>query len=170
MPTNSDRGYKLKALPVHFDKKVCLQSVILSGVKQQMAEGYQNQYLTLMYFYQEPSGLVLHWLWYKNSSDLVDRPTCGASPEPSSPALDLAPGGLPTPTTHQWYQELSTCAIHGKIIHTKKQSWKDLLIKQTFHDQPYVYTELFVNLICLNCQHAKIFPPGRVLWEWILKS
>ena len=29
MPTNSDKGYKLKALPVHFDKKVFLLSVVL---------------------------------------------------------------------------------------------------------------------------------------------
>ena len=37
--------------------------------------------LSLMYFYQEPSGVVVHWRCYKNSSDLVDRPTGGASPE-----------------------------------------------------------------------------------------
>ena len=45
-----------------------------------MAEGYQKQHLTKMYFYQEPSGLVLHWRWYKNSSDLVDRPRLAGLP------------------------------------------------------------------------------------------
>lgn len=75
-------------------------SVVFSDVEHQQVEHYQNRYLVQVYFYQEPSGLVLHWRWYKNSSDLVDRPTGGASPEfPST--LDLAPGGLPTPPNHQ---------------------------------------------------------------------
>ena len=73
-----------------------------------------------MYFYQEPSGLVVHWRCYKNSSDLVDRPTGGASPE-------LPPAGFGARGFTQsscYYQPtvphiFQLGAIHEKVIHTK---------------------------------------------------
>ena len=70
--------------------------LVCDGVKHQKVEYYQNEYLTQMYFYQEPSGLLVHWRAGTKiaATSWIDRL---AGLPPTSPELDLVPRGLPTP-------------------------------------------------------------------------